>query len=144
MRILWTALVSPERTRAPSSCSRATFSARWVRTTSTAVPCPWPVIAPSSGRGSAGERLEADPGLLQPVEQRIAHGLGRRDLPGRRGVVVEDEAHRGLGQHLGGLGVARVTTGDAGADRLLAGLAGLAEEVDGEPRRCALGVVGPG
>src|SRR6478735_9738915 len=51
MRILWTALVSPARTRASSSCNRATFSARWARTTSAAVPYRSTVIAPSSGTG---------------------------------------------------------------------------------------------
>ena len=60
-------------------------------------------------------------------------------LPARRRVVVEGQAERGLGEHLGGLAVARVAAGDPGVH---GAAVALADEVDGEPRLRAAGLVG--
>ena len=75
---------------------------------------------PVSGRECRGQvsTLEGHAGGPEPVEQPIAHRLDGRDLAGDVGVVVEREAERRLGQHLGGLVVAGVAAGDPGVDLL--------------------------
>ena len=100
------------------------------------------VIIDFFNRTSGGlvDDLEPDVGRAQARHQVVAHGLGGGDLAGGGRVVVEGERQRRLGQHLRGLAVAGVAAGDPGVD---GPAVTLADEVDGEPRLLALGLVGP-
>src|SRR5215211_8013897 len=84
----------------------------------------------SPGRLVLLEDLEADPGALQALDQRVAHGHGRGHLAGRLGEVVLGQAERGLRQHLGRVAVAGVSARDLRDD---AAPPALALEADLEP-----------
>ena len=80
------------------------------------------------------------PGGLEPHQQVLRHRVGRGDLAGGLRVVVEREAQGRLGEHLRGVGVARVAAGHPGVH----GHAGaLPDEVDGEPRLLTALLRGP-
>src|SRR3954454_14035318 len=74
---------------------------------------------------------EGQAGVPEPRQQVVPHRDGGGDLTRGRRVVVEGQAQGRLGEHLRGLGVARVTTADLRDD---AAPTGLADEAHREVR----------